>query len=63
MEYKRYGGNENLYRFCVSDDEPILKVVMEGDYRGRHFVIGAHRTGNPNAYLEVKPEDTVNQGS
>lgn len=62
MDYKRYGGNKELYQIW-SDEEVKLKVVMEGDYRGRHFVIGAHRTGNPNAYLEVKEEDTMYQDS
>lgn len=61
MDYKRYGGNAELYRWNATDDEPTLKVIMEGDFRGRHFVIGAHRTGNPNAYLEVKDADYINQ--
>lgn len=61
MEYKRYGNNEDLYRANATEDEPVLKVIMEGDYRGRHFVIGAHRTGNPNAYIEVKKEDYIYQ--
>lgn len=61
MEYKRYGGNEDLYWVDATDNDPKLKIIMEGDYRGRHFVIGAHRTGNPNAYLEVKKEDYINQ--
>ena len=61
MEYKRYGGNNELYRANATDDD-LLKVVMEGDYQGRHFVIGAHCTGNPNAYLEVQEADYINQG-
>lgn len=61
MEYKRHGGNEDLYqdRSNWKDGESPLKVIMEGTYRGRHFVIGAHRSGNPNAYLEVLPEDSM----
>lgn len=60
MDYKRYGGNEDLYRANATDDEPRLKVVMEGEWRGRHFVIGAHWLGNPNAYVEVKDPDYIN---
>ena len=60
MDYKRYGGNKELYQIWRRDEEGIqLKVVMEGDYRGRHFVIGAHCTGNPNAYLEVEETDAI----
>ena len=58
MDYKRYGGNKELYQIW-NDEEILLKVIMEGDYRGRHFVIGAYITGNPNAYLEVKETDTI----
>ena len=61
MEYKRYGDNGDLYRANAAENEPKLKVIMEGDYRERHFVIGAHRGGYPNAYLEVKPTDTMIQ--
>ena len=61
MEYKRYGGNEDLYWANATDNDPRLKVIMEGDYRGRHFVIGAHCTGNPNAYIEVKEKDYIYQ--
>lgn len=61
MEYKRYGGNKDLYWADATDNDKTLKVIMEGDYRGRHFVIGAHNTGNPNAYLEVKSEDYISQ--
>ena len=63
MEHKRYGGNEELYRANAKDEDPTLNVIMEGDYRGRHFVIGAHCTGNPNAYLEAKDEDTISYES
>lgn len=60
MDYKRYGKNDDLYQTWNRENgEPALKVIMEGDYRGRHFVIGAHCTGNPNAYLEVKKEDSM----
>lgn len=60
MDYKRYGGNEDLYQTWDRENgEPALKVIMEGDYRGRHFVIGAHHCGHPNAYLEVKKEDSM----
>ena len=46
MEYKRYGKNEDLYRANATEDEPTLKIIMEGTHKGRHFVIGAHRLGN-----------------
>lgn len=60
MEYKRYGGNEDLYQsWKRNENESPLKVIMEGEYRGRHFVIGAHCTGNPNAYLEVDTADAI----
>ena len=59
MEYKRYGNNEDLYWANARDEDPYLKVIMEGEYKGRHFVIGAHCTGNPNAYLEVKETDAM----
>ena len=60
MDYKRYGKNEDLYQtWDRRNGESALKVIMEGEWRGRHFVIGAHCTGNPNAYLEVKEDDYV----
>lgn len=59
MEYKRYGKNEDLYWADAQDTDLKLKVIMEGEYKGRHFVIGAHCTGNPNAYLEVKETDAM----
>lgn len=61
MEYKRYGKNEDLYRANATEDEPTLKIIMEGTYKERHFVIGAHRLGNPNAYLEAEKEDVIYQ--
>ena len=61
MKYKRYGGNEDLYTFFEKDTP--LKVIMEGDYKERHFVIGAHHTGHPDAYLEVKESDYIFEDS
>lgn len=59
MEYKRYGKNEDLYRSDPMDEEPILKVILEGTYKGRRFVIGAHHGGFPDAYLEVQENDYI----
>ena len=59
MDYKRYGKNEDLYWADARDEDPSLKVIMEGEYKERHFVIGAHRTGNPNAYIEIKTTDSM----
>ena len=59
MEYKRYGKNEDLYWADAQDSDLKLKVIMEGTYKERHFVIGAHRTGNPNAYIEMKTTDSM----
>ena len=33
--------------------------VAEGDFRGRHFVIGINRFGVPVMYIEVKDDDNV----
>ena len=57
MEYKRYGGNEDLYRYNRYDGTD--KVIMEGEFKERHFVILAHHGGHPNAYLEVKKTDSM----
>lgn len=35
------------------------KVLLEGDYWGRHFVILRYRQGHPNAYMEVLPDDWI----
>lgn len=38
------------------ENEDVLLRVLEGDWNGRHFVIGGHRTGNPNAYVQIFDE-------
>lgn len=59
---KRYGTDKDLYQSWDCYDGPDnrrARLILEGDYRERHFVIVAHHTGNPNAYIEVKPWDSV----
>ena len=38
--------------------EKGLDIVMEGDYKGRHFIINRYG-GHPNGYIEVKPTDYI----
>ena len=55
MEYCAVcGGNDSLYQ--INDES---KVVVDGDFKGRHFVILAHYMGHPNAYIEVKDTDEI----
>ena len=42
---------------CIK--EHCFTNVAEGDFRGRHFVIGCNWFGVPVAYVEVKDEDNV----
>lgn len=60
--FKRYGKNEDLYQWwdCYDGpDERRAKIIVEGDYRERHIVIAAHHSGTPNAYIEVRPWDSI----
>ena len=59
LEFERYGDDNALYRSkteCTISGV-TTKVVAKGTYRGRHFMIGAHKTGCPVAYLEVLKKD------
>ena len=43
-------------------DKRHARMVVEGDYtteEKRHFVIVAHHTGTPNAYIQVFPWDSI----
>lgn len=54
--------NDSLYEYwdCHDGhDKRIAKIIMEGDHMERHFCVVAHHTGNPNAYVEVFPWDSV----
>lgn len=59
MFYKKYGKDKDLYRPWGSIATPGLDIVLEGEYRGRQFIIGAHNNGYPVAYLEVKKSDII----
>lgn len=60
LKYERYGGNDALYRSYEerhSEGAVRTKVVMKGEYKGRHFMIGASNLGYPVAYVEVLEKD------
>lgn len=62
--YWREKGNDSLYEMeWFTDGETRYHVCMEGDWKGRHFVILVHHTGNPNAYIEVTDEDMEGIGT
>lgn len=61
---------EGLSNVKVNEDNEIYvppkygertksRVLVEGDYNGRHFAIIRHHLGFPDAYIELKPEDWI----
>lgn len=54
---KRFGTDEDLYEYVEGKREP--KVVLDGEFDGRHFVIISNRKGWPTAYVSVKDNDYI----